>query len=162
MGDFDSCHSSKTATLEDDAPAANIDQASVLLTSEDQNTSCHSLMEEDGSIVSYIKKRNRKIPSITPEIKWPEPSSESSKSQYQVAVESSSSSSVPCDTNGAVAAAALLPQCTSRFIQRDDLEKSDKNVNTELHMADLDFITEVRLYPVDTTEYWPLRTTNLF
>ena len=56
-------------------------------------------------------------------------------------------SPVPCITTCDVMVGAELPLCTSTFTQTEDPGTSDKHVITEVHMADLDYLTEVRFKP---------------
>lgn len=131
---------------------------STLLTFEDQSDTFHSLMEDDKSILvclanDSLKEQNwsgHSCPVTTNNDVTAEASTETLRS-YESATKVKSvdkhTSPMPCVPTCDAMIGTEVVQCLSVFTQTEDLETADKHINTEVRMADLDYIAKVRLEP---------------
>lgn len=126
------------------------DEAS--LSFEDQSDNFHSIMEDDKSILvclesKDVKAHNSGVHSGPVTTNSEVASSENLKSDQSVIKKNTAekyTSPIPCVMTCDIMAGTELALCMTAFTQTEDPKTSDMNVITEVHMADLDYIAEVR------------------
>ncbi|XP_076730990.1 RNA-binding protein 44 isoform X2 [Maylandia zebra] len=120
---------------------------------QDQSDTFHSLMADDKSILvclanDSLKEQNRSghsCPVTTNNDVTAEASTETLRS-YESATKVKSvdkhTSPMPCVPTCDAMIGTEVVQCLSVFTQTEDLETADKHINTEVRMADLDYIAK--------------------
>ncbi|XP_005475271.1 RNA-binding protein 44 isoform X2 [Oreochromis niloticus] len=130
---------------------------------QDQSDTFHSLMEDDKSILvclanDSLREQNRSVhscPVTTNNDDTAEASSETLRS-YESATKVKSvdkhTSPMPCVSTCDAMIGTEVAQCLSIFTQTEDLETADKHFNTEVRMADLDYLAKEFLQLKKTQE----------
>ncbi len=137
-----------------------VDDDEASLSFEDQSNNFCSIMEDDKTILAChasedVKAHNNGVhlDPVTTKSEALEASSESFKPDQAVIKKNTAEKSTSPE----------LAQCMSAFTQTEDPGTSDKHVITEVHMADLDYLAEVRLKPKSNHYSSPRKTLhNLF
>ncbi|XP_030613400.1 RNA-binding protein 44 [Archocentrus centrarchus] len=122
-----------------------------LLSFENESDTFHSLMEDDKSILIYLARntlqaqhsRAQSCPVTTNSGDTLAAGTEESyQSATKVKTAEKHTSPLPCVSTCDAMIGTELVLCPSVFTQTEDLETADKHINTEVHMADLDYIAK--------------------
>lgn len=134
-------------TVKDDEDSSSFDQSDVF----------HSIMENDKSILvcltsEDVKAFNSEVHSgpAAADSEAPAANSEtlkSAQSVIKIITAEKYTSPMPCVTTCDMMVGTELAPSMSAVTQTEDPETADKHVITEVHMADLDYLAEVRLNP---------------
>lgn len=135
----------------------NVDDDDAILSFGDQSDNFHSIMENDQSILvclasEDVKAQNNGVQSgpLTADGKALAASRETLNSDQSVVKKDTAemhTSTMPCATTCDVMVGTELAMCMSDATQTENPKTADKHVVTEVHMTDLDYLTEVRLNP---------------
>lgn len=121
---------------------------------EDGSDNFHSIMEEDKSILICLPVEGQKAPTsgvhsgaVTANSEAPVASSETLKADQSVMKMSTAekyTSPMSCVPTCDIMVGTERTECVLAFTQTEDPATADKHVITEVHMADLDYLAEVR------------------
>lgn len=118
---------------------------------EGQSDNICSIMEDDKSILAClpiedVKAHNSGVHSgpVNSSSEALSASSDTSETVVKMSTADKYTSPMPCVTVCDVMVGTEPALCMAAFTQTEDPETSDKHVITEVHMADLDYLAEVR------------------
>ncbi|XP_035860340.1 RNA-binding protein 44 [Sander lucioperca] len=130
----------------------NVDDDDAILSFGDQSDNFHSIMENDQSILvclasEDVKAQNNGVQSgpLTADGKALAASRETLNSDQSVVKKDTAemhTSTMPCATTCDVMVGTELAMCMSDATQTENPKTADKHVVTEVHMTDLDYLTE--------------------
>lgn len=134
----------------DSIVCGNVDDDEASFSSEEQSDNFHSIMEDDKSILVCLASEALKAHDsgahsgpVTATSEALAASSETLKSDQPVT--EMNAPPLPCVNTCDIMVGNDPAPCMSAFTQTEDPGTSDKHVVTEVHMADLDYLAEVRL-----------------
>lgn len=119
---------------------------------EDQSDDFCSIMENDSSIIACVPFEDAKTqesgPHANPIATYSKAAEAKSKTFDQLVAKMNKCTSPKlCAATCDIMVSAEPSVCVSAFSQTEDPATTDKNIVTEVHMADLDYLAEVRLKP---------------
>ncbi|XP_032371287.1 RNA-binding protein 44 isoform X2 [Etheostoma spectabile] len=129
----------------------NVDDDAAILSFGNQSDTFHSIMENDESILACLtseggKALNDGVQSgpLSTGTNAPAASRETLNSDQSVMKNTAEkhTSTIPCATTCDVMVGTELAMCRSDATQTENSKTADKHVNTEVHMTDLDYLTE--------------------
>lgn len=109
-------------------------------------------MENDDSIIACVPfegaKTQKSEPPANPVATYSKAAEAKSKTFDQLVTKMNRyTSPKPCVATRDIMVGTEPSVCMSAFSQTEDPATTDKNIVTEVHMADLDYLAEVRLKP---------------
>ncbi|KAG7219722.1 hypothetical protein INR49_018885 [Caranx melampygus] len=118
-----------------------VDNNEGTLSLEDQSSIFHSIMEEDEDILVCLASEGQKTHNNVVHTALTDTRETTSPVQAHVKISTSekSTSTVPCVPTCDIMVATEATPSVSAFTQSESPETADKNIITEVHMADLDY-----------------------